>query len=254
MNQPTSSLFRGLALLQYVAAAERGLSLMELANAIGLPKPTVHRIALSLEAEGFLQRGPDKRFVVGVHLKDLALSVLSNGTVGAPRHAVLQALSAEIGETCNCTMLDGDHTVYFDRVECNWPIKVNLTPGSHLPLHATASGKLFLAFMRARERQRILRAAPLTQNTPYTLTDPAALEAELKAIRASGVGYDNEEFLEGMVAVAVPVFDQDGRICFTVAAHALTTRKQLSDLIQFIPALRRAADELADYYCRKDDE
>ena len=77
-------------------------------------------------------------------------------------------------------MLDGSHTVYFDRVECNWPIKINLRPGSRLPIHATASGKLFLAHMNKRERRRLLEAAPLSRNTERTVVSPDLIEEELK--------------------------------------------------------------------------
>nr|CAA6803035.1 MAG: Transcriptional regulator, IclR family [uncultured Thiotrichaceae bacterium] len=249
-----STLFRGMAIMQEVAASQRGLSVVELMEVVGLPKPTVHRIAVQLETEGYLQRNPvDKRFTIGALLKDFSLSILSNVAVGAPRHAILEALSAEIGETCNCTMLDGNHIVYFDRVECNWPVKINLHPGSHLPLHATASGKLFLAHMKPRDRKRLLNAAPLSANTRQTLTDPELLEKDLKKMKEEGVAFDNEELFDGMVAVAVPVFDRSGRICFTVAVHAPTTRQQLADLQQYIPSLRKAADALAASYCSESD-
>lgn len=236
--------------MREVAASQRGLSVVELMEVVGLPKPTVHRIAVQLESEGYLQRNPvDKRFTIGNALKEFSLSILSNTAVGAPRHAILEALSGEISETCNCTILDGNHTVYFDRVECNWPVKINLHPGSRLPLHATASGKLFLAYMKPRDRKRLLHAAPLSANTRRTLTDPEQLEQVLKKVKEEGVGQDNEELFDGMVAVAVPVFDRAGRICFTVAVHAPTARKQLDDLRQYLPSLRRAADALAASYC-----
>lgn len=249
-SNTNSALFRGIAIMQEIARSQRGLSTAELMEVLDLPKPTVHRIATQLEGEGYLQRNPaDKRFIIGGTLKEFSLSILANSSVGAPRHAILEALAEEIGETCNCTMLDGNHTVYFDRVECNWPVKINLHPGSRLPLHATASGKLFLAYMKPRERRRLLQAAPLSQNTPRTQTDPELLELELKQIRDDGVGYDNEELFTGMVAMAVPVFDQQQRICFTVAVHAPTARQQLEGLQLHIPALRKAARALTESYC-----
>lgn len=258
MSKPdgtNSALLRGMLVMQQVADAPRGISIAGLVEATGLPKPTIHRIAVQLEAEGYLQRSPvDKRFVIGKKLQEFSLSILSNASVGAPRHAILEALSEEIGETCNCTMLDGSHTVYFDRVECNWPIKINLRPGSRLPLHATASGKLFLAHMNKRERRRLLEAAPLSRCTERTVVSPDLIEEELKKIKKEGVGYDNEEFLSGMVAIAVPVFDKSNRVCFTVAAHAPTTRMQLDDLRQYIPSLRKAAIALASSYCDAEDD
>jgi len=245
-----STLFRGMTILQLVADSIRGLSIADIVELTGLAKPTVHRIAIQLEEEGYLQRGPDKRFAIGLKLKQFSLSILSNVALGAPRHAILEALAEEVGETCNCTMLDGNHTVYFDRVECNWPIKVDLHLGSKLPLHATASGKLYLAYMRPKERTRLLNARALSKNTEHTIVSPELLELELKKIKKEGVSFDNEELMSGMAAIAVPVFDQTNRICFTVAVHAPTTRRKIEELRAFIPALQKAATALSAYYCQ----
>ncbi len=254
-ESPNSTLLRGLAIMNTVAHSTRPLSIADLVSELGLAKPTVHRIASQLEEENYLQRNPtDKRFVVGHKLREFSTNILSNSSVGAPRRAILEALSNEIGETCNCTMLDGYHTVYFDRVECNWPIKINLHPGSRLPLHATASGKLFLAYMRTADRNRILDAAPLSQLTKHTITSNEDLKAQLSHIKKQGIAFDNEEFIDGMIAIAVPVFDNENRICFTVAVHAPTTRQTIESLSEFIPSLHKAADALAESYCSDNAE
>jgi len=249
-DTPNSTLLRGLAIMNAVANSTRPLAISDLVSELGLAKPTVHRIASQLEEENYLQRNPsDKRFVVGNKLKEFSTSILSNISFGAPRRAILEALSNEIGETCNCTMLDGYHTVYFDRVERNWPIKINLHPGSKLPLHATASGKLFLAHMKKGDRNRILDAAPLAESTKHTITSTDELKEQLKMIKKQGIAFDNEEFIDGMIAIAVPVFDSKNRICFTVAVHAPTTRQTIESLSEYIPSLHHAADALADSYC-----
>lgn len=254
-DTPNSTLLRGLAILNTVANSSRPLSITDLVNELGLAKPTVHRIASQLEDENYLQRNPsDKRFVVGFKLKEFSTNILSNNSIGAPRRAILEALSNEIGETCNCTMLDGYQTVYFDRVECNWPIKINLHPGSRLPLHATASGKLFLAFMKTADRNRIIDAAPLLASTKHTITSGEKLKDQLKNIKKQGIAFDNEEFIDGMIAIAVPVFDNKNRICFTVAVHAPTTRQSMESLSEYIPSLHRAADALAESYCTNNTE
>lgn len=249
-DTPKSTLLRGLAIMNAVANSSRPLSIADLVGELGLAKPTVHRIALQLEEEDYLQRNPsDKRFVIGHRLREFSTNILSNHSIGAPRRAILQALSNKIGETCNCTMLDGCQTVYFDRVECNWPIKINLHPGSRLPLHATASGKLFLAYMRAAERNRILDATPLSASTVHTITSSDDLKVHLKSIKKQGVAFDNEEFIDGMIAIAVPIFDNENRMCFSVAVHAPTTRQTLESLSKYIPSLQHAATALAASYC-----
>ena len=245
-NGTQSTLIRGFLILEKVVQADRPLSSALLAEELELPKPTVHRIAQQLEEQGLLQREPGgKRFTGGKRLRNLALASLSNSVLSAHRHAILQALSEEIEETCNLTVLDGNQLVYLDRVEANWPYRIYLPVGSHLPLHCTATGKLFLAYMPPAQRQRLLHSLPLKRYTEQTTTDPAELERKLTEIAADGVGYDTGEYLDGMVALAVPVFDEHNRVCFSIAIHAPSTRKPLAELRQHLPALRKAAARLA---------
>jgi len=252
-NHPT--ILRGLIVLGKVVQAQRPISATDLIEELDLPKATANRILQQLEEEGLLQREPvNRRYMPGPRTRDMALGVMSNQALSAPRHAILQALSDEVGETCNCTMLDGDHTVYFDRVEANWPYRIQLPVGSKLPLHCTSSGKLFLAHMQPRIRQRLIDAAPLKRFTDRTITDPELLAKELKRIKGDGIGIDNEEFMAGMVAVAVPVFNAANEICFTVAVHAPAVRKPLEALRQYVPALRRAAAAMAATYCGAGDD
>ena len=136
------------------------------------------------------------------------------------RHRIPDSLVDEIGETCNCTMLDGDEVVYLDRVETAWPLRVNLQPGSRVPLHCSASGKLFLAHMRREARERLLAAAPLPRYTPNTLCDMQALDPEFRSIRKEGASFDREEYLLGIVCMAVPIL-HGNRAVAAVALHAL---------------------------------
>jgi DNA-binding IclR family transcriptional regulator len=253
-KRPHPTILRGLIVLEKVILAQRPVSATEVIEELKLPKPTVNRILQQLEEEELLHREPvSRRYLPGGRTRNMALGVMANSALGAPRHAILKALSEEIGETCNCTMLDGDHTVYFDRVEANWPFRIQLPVGTPLPLHCTASGKLFLAYMEPRQRQRLLNAAPLKRYTDRTVTDVEQISSELKRIEKEGVGEDNEEFMAGMAAVAVPVFKSGNAICFTVAVHAPVVRKPLAALRQYVPALRRAAAAMAATYCDAED-
>ena len=241
-----STTARAFAVIECVAASADPLALPDLVGATGFPKSTVHRLLLLLESEGLLAREPDgKRYVAGPRLAALALAALRNSGNRAERRAVLQELVDEVGETCNFTMLDGDEVVYLDRVEARWPLRLMLAPGSHVPLHCTASGKLFLALMPTARRRRLLAAAPLKRLTDNTITDRNRLLRELERIRAENIGTDDEEFLAGLTAVAVPVFDARGRILATVAVHAPSSRMGIAKARTHVPALRRAAAKLA---------
>jgi DNA-binding IclR family transcriptional regulator len=143
------------------------------------------------------------------------------------------------------TVLDGDAVVYVDRVESHWPLRTHFQPGSRVPLHCGASGKLFLSLMPARKRRGLLTAAPLKRYTERTVVDPDKIEEELKRVRAKQVGLDVEEFLPGLIGLAVPVFDSQNRMCATVSMHAPTARLNVEQVLACVPALRHAAGAIA---------
>lgn len=252
-NLPT--VLRGLLILEKVVKARRPVSASELIEQLGLPKPTVSRILQQLEEEAMLQREPEnRRYIPGPRARDFVLDVMSNRAIGAPRHAILKTLSEEIGESCICALHDGDHTVYFDHVETTESFRLQTPIGSKLPLHCTASGKIFLAHMDTAPRRRLLKATQLKQFTERTITDPDQLIDQLKTTKDNGFGIDNEEFTSGMVAVAVPIHDATQKVCYTVAVHAPAARKSLQELQQYLPLLRKAAAEMEATYSNPEDQ
>lgn len=245
-TQPTTSVSeRALLLLETIAQADEPPSLNELMAAIRLPKATTHRFVALLERLGFVQRAADgRRYEVGHRLLNLSLNGMQRSFDLAPRRIILSALVKEIGETCNITMLDGERLIYLDRAESDWPLQFRLSVGSHVPLHCTASGKLFLSLAPATLRKALFRTQPFQRYTARTLTTTEQLEAELARIRQTGVGTDNEEFMEGMSATAVPIRDSRGRICATVAVHGPITRLPFTRALALVPALKKAAKAL----------
>ena len=247
--EKNSILSRSLSILTRVSESPHRLTSAELAEELNLPKPTIYRLVNQLNDIGLLKRDPfGKGQIPGDKLQQLAMSVLSQGATNIPRRAVLQKLSDEVGETCNITFFDGQSLVYFDRVETDWPIRVQLPLGSRVPLHCTASGKLFLANMNKRLRKKMFEIMTFERHTKQTIIDANILEQELLQIKETGVGTDDEEFIKGMVAIAVPIIDKDGNMNFTIAIHAPTVRKSIDELRQYLPSLRRTAASMAALY------
>jgi IclR family acetate operon transcriptional repressor len=241
----TPPLLRAFALLERIARSAAPVSLVELTQDAALPKPTAHRMLSTLVDAGLVAREPDgRRFTVGPRVARFALDALLNGVVRAPRHAILARLAAEVGETVNLTMLDGDEVVYLDRVEAAWPLRVTLQPGSRVPLHCTASGKLLLALLPAARRAKIVDALELERHTARTITDRRALAAELTRIRRERVATDDEEYLAGLVCIAVPVATPGGRVVASVAVHAPVARMPLAVALGHRPLLENAARDL----------
>jgi DNA-binding IclR family transcriptional regulator len=241
------SALKVFAVLECIAAAQRPLAISELAVLLGVPKPTMHRIVRQLDGEGLLQREPDSRvYGPGPRLLNFALGAVRSSMRSAPRHAVLEALSAKVGETCNFGMISGGAVLYIDRVEASWPFGLRFEPGSRVPLHCTSVGKLLLSVQPRRRRDELMRATPLARYTENTITDPAKLQAELDAIRKRGYSIDNQEFLAGVVCLAVPVRGK-GAICAGLAISAPNARMSVEECVRHLPKLLEAAKQLATH-------
>lgn len=238
---------RVLALLDVVAGAGQPMAVKEIAEKLALPKPTAHRLIAMLEERGFLARPIDGRLVtVGPKLRTLALNALRGSLVQAPSHALLRALSLELGETCNVGVLEGGDIVYLDRVEVeSWPLRLEFGVGSRVPLHCTAMGKLFLAFMPALPQRRLLDCLPLPRMSPATLCDPALFRAELERIAACGHSFDDEEYMPGVFCAAVPIRDGAGRMVAALAVQAPKVRLSRESVADRLPVLHRAASDMA---------
>jgi DNA-binding IclR family transcriptional regulator len=238
---------RLVALLEVIASRDQLFSLQGLAEATALPKPTLHRMLQQLEAAGLLQREADGRhYGTGVRLRRLAENLLLNDSHHGARHSVLRNLVDHVGESCNITALSGGEVVYLDRVETAAPLRFYLHPGSRVPVHCSASGKMFLAQMTAEQRRRLLAHAPLERCTPNTLTDLAALEREIKRVQKAGHAMDDEEFLPGLLCLAVAVPAAQGRSNLCVAVQAPIMRLTPVKAKALLPAMREAAQALAD--------
>jgi DNA-binding IclR family transcriptional regulator len=238
---------RAFALLEYLVATDAPVSLADMAHDIQMPKASLHRMLGSLEAGGLVIREPGQKnaYVIGPRLAQLSLGVMMQAGARRMRHAILGRLVADLGETCNLTMLHETEVLYLDRMEAPWPLRLDLKPGSHVPAHSSASGKLLLAMMPREQRAALLRAMKLQRFTPNTLTDPELLESELDRIAHKGIAVDNEEFVLGIACVAAPVLKEDGQCIAAVAVHAPVSRTSLSKAMEFVPRLQEAAKELA---------
>jgi DNA-binding IclR family transcriptional regulator len=242
-DTPTLRLF---GLLEAIAAKDQYFSLQSLVDETGLPKPTLHRMLQQLETASLLDRSSDGRlYGTGVRLRRLAENLLLNDTAHGARHTVLRNLVSEVGESCNLTALSGSDVIYLDRVETPAPLRFYLHPGSRVPVHCSASGKMFLSEMTPSQRQRLLAHAPLEAYTAKTLTKLDALEQEIKQVKRQGFALDNEEFLPGLLCLAMLVPSQHGRSNLCIAVQAPMMRLTVDKALKLIPALQRAADALS---------
>lgn len=237
---------RLLLVIEEMARVGVPITPTEINTTLGLPKPTIHRLFSTLEDEGFVQRDIDGRsYSPGPRLRTLAGGVLSSLRIRTARQAILKRLSQDIGETCNITLPDRDSMIYLERVETEWPLRIQLPIGTRVPLYCTASGKMYLSMLAPLHLTHYIAATDLVARTPHTITDPDALLAEIRQVRTQGYSLDREEFMEDMIALAVPVLDVNGRMMATLAVHAPMQRFSIDCALGHLQAMRETAASLS---------
>jgi DNA-binding IclR family transcriptional regulator len=244
-NAGASPVLKAMVVLEHVARAAGPVSLADLTEAAALPKPTIHRLARLLETAGLLRKDPiTRRYLVGAALLDLGLHALRSAPAHGERRQRLEELSARTGETVNLGVLSGSDVVYVDRVEASWPLRMDFKPGSRVPFHCTANGKLLAAWARPEVRERLLRPGVFPAFTPQTLTTRERLLREFAQIRRRGSSEDNEEFLAGVCCLAVPVRDRRGTVVAGLAVSAPSARFNIERARAHLPDLQATAAAL----------
>ena len=241
---------RSLAILDFVAASPKPVDMLDVIGTLRLPKATAYRQVEWFIKYGYLTREPDRRrLIVGPKLARLAVGALSASMRNAMPNVILQRLVRTVHETCNIGTLVNGEIVYLDRVEAeHWPLRLQFTSGSRVPLHCTAIGKLFLALSPPGRRKRLLQNVELSRQTEATITDRRQLEAELRQIKHEQVSFDREEYLAGVVCVAVPIFRKQGEMIAALAVQAPEARMNVEQARHHLPPLRQAADQLAQIF------
>lgn len=238
---------RLLLVLEAMADAGVPVTPTEVNQSLGLPKPTIHRLFTTLETEGFIQREIDGRgYSPGRRMRKMSTGILSSLRIRTARVAILSKLAEEIGETSNISIPDRDTMVYLDRVETKWPLRIQLPVGTRVPFYCTASGKMYLSSLDRRHLRNYALSVQLDPRTDRTITDPDMLIAEALEVRERGYSTDNEEFMDDMIAVAVPILDDNGRLVSTLSFHAPVQRLSMEDAIGNVDRLKAAARRLSD--------
>jgi DNA-binding IclR family transcriptional regulator len=222
------------------------VGLPDLAARLGLPRQTVHRVLGQLEALRLIIRDRSReRYSVGPRLSKLAFVTLRSLNQSAPIRLILQDLVEDIGETCNIGVLDDLDYVFLQRIECKWPLRLQQDVGMRIAAHTVSGGKVLLAYLDPALCRRLLKAHKLKAATSHTLTSVADLEAEFARIRAAGFALNDQERLECIVGVAVPVFDPEGHVLAAVGMQGPLPRLTIKACERHVPRLQQTAERIA---------
>lgn len=240
MNE-IQSLARGLKILDLLAEAGDGLSVTELAEALGVDKASASRLVATLTRYGYAEKDEvTRRFLLGPQVVSLSRSVLTRLPLREAAKPYLRQLMEATGECAHLAVPAQGKALYIDQVESPATLRVNAAVGTMNPLHCTALGKVLLAF------GEVEMPASLEAFTPRTITDPETLRRHLEEVRRLGYAVDDEEFDPGVRCIAAPVFDFRGRAVGSIGISGPSSRvsqERLPGLAAIVLEIGKALSE-----------
>ena len=241
----TSTLDLALRVIEFLAYQSRPLALGEIASEFSASKATVYRHLVTLQRHGFVrQDSRSGHYGAGIKLMVLGEALRRRFDILAAAKPALVQLRDRTGQAATlCTLVDGE-LIVLELVEGRSIIDFATRPGTRLDLHASAHGKVWLAF-GPRDLQDTLAAGPLKAWTAETLTDPAALAQQIEQIRARGWATAPGEVMPGVNTVAAPVFDHRGQLVATIAIVGSTQLIASPPKDEQIDAVIACAKEIA---------
>lgn len=245
---------KAFSILSTLSGASEPMSMIDLGNSVGLPKPSAHRVLAQLEKSGLVLRSPaTKLYTIGPELVTFAIKVLSARVRLPDVKSIMQSLVDDIHETVNLAVLDGAEVVYLERVECKERLRINLHAGSRIPVHASSTGKLLAAHLPKQRQKRLIENLHLKEYTEFTITDRSKLAEELAKIKKQGYSTNYQENLKGLIGVGVPVRGPNGDVIAALALHAPEARMSLEQGIACVPRLNAAADQIGQIFTEGSD-
>lgn len=207
---PAPMVERAFRLLDLLSASGDGLTLSDLARALNMSKSSIHGLLKTLEGCGVIeQQTEDRRFVLGPRLFDLVQAYVQRAGLHYFAMRAMNRLAASIGETVclgkveqkgvriiECVVADGEQA----------GLHIAVRRGMRIPLLAGATGACALASWPTAQRENYLHTHPLPRFTAHSLTDPAQFLAHMAEVARNGIAIDHEEYLDGVNAVAAPIY------------------------------------------------
>ncbi|KAA9015972.1 IclR family transcriptional regulator [Niallia endozanthoxylica] len=251
-----NALERGLEILTLFNEKEKTLSLAEIASKLGVSRTMPYRLLYTLQSLGYLhQNEQTKRYELTPKVLELGFSYLSTVKLPEISQPYLDSIRDELDEfgvSCHLSILDGRDVVYIASASARGIAAINVNIGLRLPAHATANGKLLLAYQKKEKLNQIYYQSELDPLTERTYTSLADLEQELQVIHQNGYAISKGELYKGIQSIAAPIFDRSGEIFASI--NVVTTNTTFNDhAIETIvlPKLLDTAKKLTSFmgYC-----
>jgi len=221
-----------------------GLSLAEVAKHLKVSKSTAHRYLTTMEDLEVVKRDERDCFNLGPKMIELAGALLSRHDLRNEGEPLLEQLSAQTQETSHLAIPTGNNVVYIAKVDSPHSVRMASHIGIRNPMHCTALGKAILAYYPPEQVEAIIREG-LPARTPFTLTSPESLRAELERIRGEGFAIDDQENELGVRCTGAPIFDYTGKVVGAISVSGPASRITRERSLELGSVVNEAAKEVS---------
>jgi IclR family pca regulon transcriptional regulator len=239
------SFARGLEVIRSFSTAAPRQTLSDVAARTGLTRAGARRILLTLPTLGYVE-SDGKLFALTPRILDLGFAYLSSMPIWNVAEPVMEALVEQVKESCSAGVLEGTDIVYVLRVSTRKIMRNSLGVGSRLPAYCTSMGRVLLAGLDDDEALKRLRAGKPKALTRTTVTDIDALLAKVQQARRQGWCLVNQELEEGLISVAAPIVNRQGRMVAALNISGQANRTSAKVMQEtMLPALVGAAQDIS---------
>lgn len=224
-------LAKGLAVIRAFGRDHAALSLSDIARSARIPAATARRCLLTLEELGYVTRN-GRSFLLRPKVLELGAAYLESINIEQVTRNHLEELARNTADSAALCVLDGVEIVYVARTSVRTLLRLEAHVGSRFPAHATSTGRVLLAGVSPERLKLYFETARLEALTEHTVTDPQELRALIEEARRNGYSAVEDELAYGVIALAVPVFDHQGRVIAALNSSSHTRRITRTKLVR----------------------
>lgn len=233
-------------LMEILATENRDLSLTELSAKAGWPKSTVHGLITTLRDFHMIdQSGTTGHYRLGIRLFEMGNLVMRSWDVTTIAKQYLNRLNNNLGEMVQLAMEDKGEVLYIDKVDSNRMMRIVSETGIRLPMHCSGLGKVLLAYKKPSEVNKIIQKCGMRAMTSHTIVTLPALLKELERIRSQGYALDDQEIMDGLRCVAVPIFDAADQVNYAISVSGFYNNMRGQHLENIIRELKQAGRSIS---------
>jgi DNA-binding IclR family transcriptional regulator len=238
---------KALDVLESITKQRDGVKLSTLAEITGFNQSTTYRISSILIKKGYLrQNGKRGKYFPGIKLLEISDIAKRDAYIKEQAFPFLKKLGDNISETITMTVFDGVEHTNIIVIPPKYSLQVVPRIGTKLPLHCTASGKIFLANMPDEKFNHIITVLGLSTYTDKTITDISKLKRQMETIRREDFALDDEEYEYGVRGIAAPVKYKGEIVIAAISLVGPSMRMSILKIKQLVPVVKSCALEISE--------